>query len=208
MSAVHDDDGVVWEHLDGELQLLLPEDAVEPPPPLHMVLANLRTAAHWVESVSDHISQYSEDARAHAPNIAGRGTDVRLRAPHTISRYFIAHPEPVVEAFDGWLADRDREIRARTARLTLGEPVEPDDGQLRVLAARLRLPHSTRPVPMRVELCSWGWYLSVMHLDPAPSFVSSMGWHRRGAYFSCGHACAVRMREEIETFLPSVPSRR
>ena len=207
MSAVHDDDDVVWEQLDGELPLLVPDDDVEPPPPLHMVLANLRTAAHWVENVSEHISQYSEDARAQAPNMAGRSTDVRLRAPHTISRYFIAHPEPVVEAFDVWLAARDPDICSRTARLTLGEPMPPDDGQLRVLSARLRLAHSTRPVPMRLELCSWGGYRTVIHLDPTPRFVSSMGWHRRGSYFAGGHACADLMRDEIEAFLPAVPAR-
>ena len=60
---------------------------------------------------------------------------------------------------------------------------------------------------MRLELCSWGGYRTVMHLDPTPRFVSSMGWHRRGAYFAGGHACADLMRDEIEAFLPSVPAR-
>jgi hypothetical protein len=199
---VHDDD-IVWEQLDGELPLLVPgDDRDDERARGREVLDTRHRAAHLIDVLSERITMFGDDVRGVGvgdPLVAGHA---RAQSLMTISRYFIAHPEPVADAFDTWFAYEAGDIVTDAGTLELAdEPSPPADVQLRLLTARLVLHHTARPVPVQLELVAWGSFRAALHLRPAMRIARPMGRHRRLAYFAGGHACAEVVRDRIEAVL-------
>ena len=195
-----DDDDVVWELLE-----LDPADDPAKGDAVPRPAGRRRKAAvHLMETVSEHLARHTDGGFVLGPErILVIPSEVRPRGDLTIDRYVIAEPEPVVEAFDAWLALGRRQIGVRRALLSLApHPEPPADGQLRVLAGWLRAAHLRRPLRLKVELVGWGRYRTLLRLDPSRrDACRPMGARRRATYFSAGHDCIDILRRELEAQL-------
>ena len=193
-----DGDDVVWELLE-----LDPADDRAESDDVPRSTGRRRAAAHLMETVSEHIARHADGGFVLGPErVLVMPSEVRPRGDLTIDRYVIAEPEPVVEAFDAWLALGRRQIGVRRALLSLAADTEPPaGGQLRVLAGWLRASHSRRPLRLSVELVAWGRYRTLLRFDPSRRDVRPMGAHGRATYFAAGHDCIDILRRELEAQL-------